>query len=383
MRRQPLRLRRNQPNTNSLQAVSPISGERTHPPHIERNISMIRFNNDYNMAAHPSVLKAIAETSEQSYPGYGTDDFCALAADDIRKLTDSPDADVHFFVGATQANFVVSAAALRPIQSVICAETGHISRHETGSVENTGHKLLQLPAADGKITAEQIERCASEYYDGGEPEFLTEPKLVYISFPTEYGTLYSLSELKAIRKVCDKYSMYLFVDGARLGYGLGSSRNDVTPKDLAKLTDVFYFGGTKCGALFGEALVILNENLKPRFKSYMKQNGAVLAKGWLLGLQFHTLLKTGAYFKITKRADEQAMKIKEAFAAKGIPPFIESFTNQQFVILTEEQAEKLAEKYIFEPDGTLPDGRRVVRFCTAWSTPDSAVGELIKDIAEL
>lgn len=344
---------------------------------------MIRFNNDYNMTAHPSVLKAIKETAGESRPGYGTDSLCAVAADDIRRLTGAPDADIHFFVGATQANFVVAAAALRPVQSVICAETGHISRHETGSVENTGHKLLQLPATDGKISAEQVESCASEYYDGGAPEFLTQPKLVYISFPTEYGTLYSLSELKALREVCDKYSMYLFVDGARLGYGLGCEKNDVTLRDLAELTDAFYIGGTKCGAMFGEALVILNDSLKPGFKSYMKQNGAVLAKGWLLGLQFHTLLKDGVYFEITEKADRQAMRIKEAFAAKGIEPFIESFTNQQFVILSRAQSQKLSEKYIFEPDETLPDGRRVVRFCTAWSTPDSAVDELIKDIAEL
>lgn len=344
---------------------------------------MIRLNNDYNRAAHPDILKAISETSLESYPGYGADEQCDLAAEKIRELTNKPDADVHFFVGATQANYIVTAAALRPVQSVITPETGHISRHEAGSIENTGHKLLQLSATDGKISASQIAECAAEYYDSGKPEFLTEPKLVYISFPTEYGTLYSLDELKSIREVCDRYSMYLFVDGARLGYGLSAEVNDVTLKDLADLTDVFYIGGTKCGALFGEALVITNSELKPNFKSYMKQNGAVLAKGWLLGLQFKTLLESGTYFEITKKADEQAMRIKQAFIEKGVPLFVDSYTNQQFVILNSQQEKKLSEKYIFEFDGKLKDGRNVIRFCTGWSTSDEQVNELIEDIAKM
>lgn len=344
---------------------------------------MIRLNNDYNRAAHESVLKAIAETSGESYAGYGADEICDKASSIIRSLIDKDSVDVHFFVGATQANYIVISAALRPVESVITPTTGHISCHEAGSVENTGHKLLQLKSTDGKITAEQIENCAAEYYDGGKPEYLTAPKLVYISFPTEYGTLYSLDELRAIRRVCDKYSMYLFVDGARLGYGLGASVNDVTLKDLAELTDVFYFGGTKCGALFGEALVVVNPQLKPNFKAYMKQNGAVLAKGWLLGLQFYTLLESGTYFEITRKANEQAMRIKQAFTEKGIPLFVDSYTNQQFVILDKEQEKKLSEKYIFEPDKLLDDGRRVVRFCTGWSTDDGQIDSLVKDIAEL
>lgn len=344
---------------------------------------MIRLNNDYNRAAHDSVIKAIAMTASESYPGYGADDVCAEAADKIKALIGTADADIHFFTGATAANYIFIAAALNRVQSVITPETGHISCHEAGSVENTGHKLLQLKSTNGKITAEQIEKCASEYYDNGTPEFLTQPKLVYISFPTEYGTLYSLEELKAIRRVCDKYSMHLFVDGARLGYGLGAEVNDVTLKDFAELTDAFYIGGTKCGALFGEALVIINEKLKPSFKTYMKQNGAVLAKGWLLGLQFKTLLENGTYFEITKKADAQAMRIKEAFLKKGIELYVDSYTNQQFVILDEKQESQLAEKFIFEPDKLLPDNRRVVRFCTGWSTEDEQVDELVKSIAEL
>lgn len=213
----------------------------------------------------------------------------------------------------------MTAAALSPVQSVIAADTGHINCHEAASIENTGHKILELPNTDGKISAEQIAACAAAYYEGGEPEYLTEPKMVYLSFPTEQGTLYSLQELTKIHEVCRKYDMYLFVDGARLGYGLGSEKNDVSLEDLAALTDVFYFGGTKCGALFGEAVVLTADSLKKRFKAYMKQNGAVLAKGWLLGLQFHCLLGHDLYFTATRRADELAMKLRKAFAAQGIP----------------------------------------------------------------
>lgn len=194
-----------------------------------------------------------------------------------------PFSAIHFLPGATQANFIVHAAALSPIQSVICPDSGHVYAHEAGSIENTGHKLVPLPSTGGKISAEQIRKAAASYYNGGEPNYICEPKMVYISFPTEWGTIYSEQELKEIRKVCDEYEMYLFVDGARLGYGLGSVKNDLTLEKLAELTDVFYIGGTKCGALFGEALVITNKKLARKFRTYMKQNGAVLAKGWLLG----------------------------------------------------------------------------------------------------
>ena len=227
---------------------------------------MIRFNNDYNHGAHPEILEALGAINENSYGGYGEDEWCEKAAELIREKIHCADAAVHFFPGATQANFIVTAAALSPVQSVIAADTGHINCHEAASIENTGHKILELPNTDDKISAEQIAACAAAYYEGGEPEYLTEPKMVYLSFPTEQGTLYSLQELKDIHDVCRKYGMYLFVDGARLGYGLGSEKNDVALTDLAALTDVFYFGGTKCGALFGEAVVITADALKKRFK---------------------------------------------------------------------------------------------------------------------
>lgn len=288
-----------------------------------------------------------------------------------------------FFSGATQANFIVTAAALSPVQSVIAADTGHINCHEAASIENTGHKILELPNTDGKISAEQIAACAAAYYEGGEPEYLTEPKMVYLSFPTEQGTLYSLQELTKIHEVCRKYDMYLFVDGARLGYGLGSEKNDVSLEDLTALTDVFYFGGTKCGALFGEAVVLTADSLKKRFKDYMKQNGAVLAKGWLLGLQFHCLLGHDLYFTATRRADELAMKLRKAFAAQGIPFWVESFTNQQFVILTDAQKETLEKRYIFEPMGKSADGGNIARFCTSWATTEEEVQTLIDDLKAL
>lgn len=214
---------------------------------------MIRFNNDYNRGALESILDGLTEINAASYAGYGEDQWCGRAEAVIKKLIAREDAMIKFVPGATQANIVAIAAALSPVQSVIAADTGHINCHEAASIESTGHKILGLPNTNGKLTSRQIAACAAEYYEGGAPEYLTEPKLVYISFPTEQGTLYSKGELRAISEVCKKYGMYLFVDGARMGYGLGAEDNDLTLKDFAELTDVFYIGGTKCGALFGEA----------------------------------------------------------------------------------------------------------------------------------
>ena len=343
---------------------------------------MIRFNNDYNRGAYKSILEALAKENETGFSGYGEDEWCKRAEGIIREMTSCPNAKIMIFPGATQANLTVISAALNSVQSVISADSGHINCHEAASIEITGHKILSLLNEDGKITAGQIEKCAAAYYDEGEPEYLTEPKMVYLSFPSEKGTLYSKSELTDISEVCRRYGMYLFVDGARLGYGLESTKNDVTLADLAKLTDVFYIGGTKCGALFGEALVITNEALKPRFKAFMKQHGAVLAKGWLLGLQFAVMLEGGEYFEGAKRANEQALRIKKAFCSKNIPLWVDSFTNQQFVVLSDEQMSLLADKYSFEITEKTDRGT-VVRFCTSWATIDSEVDSLISDINRL
>ena len=337
----------------------------------------LRFNNDYNRIGHEAVLKALNAVAAESFAGYGEDDICKRAADKIRELVACENAAVFFLPGATQANFIVNAAALSPIQSVICADTGHINCHEAASIENTGHKICSLRNNDGKLQAEQIAAVAEKYRKSGEAEYLTEPHLVYISMATELGTVYSLAELKDISDVCRNYGLLLFIDGARLGYALGAAGNDVTLEDIGKLADVFYIGGTKCGALFGEALVIINQGLQRKFKTYMKQNGAVLAKGWLLGTQFLALLEDGLYFRITKQADELAMQIRDAFRRKGIVEAVASPTNQQFVILSESQKKKMAEKFFFE------DMDDCVRFCTSWATTQEEVDTLIKAIESL
>lgn len=344
---------------------------------------MIRFNNDYNHGAHPAVLEALQKTNTESYGGYGQDEWCDRASVEIKKYINCPQAAVHFLVGGTQANYIVIASALRPYQGVLCAESGHIHVHETGAVENCGHKVLALPHENGKITADQIRHEAELYKTSVVQEHIVEPKMVYLSYPTEYGTIYSKAELEAIHKVCQEYGMYLFIDGARLGYGLAAESADLTIADIAKYTDVFYCGGTKCGLLFGEAVVITNPELQPFFRSYMKQNGALLAKGWLLGVQFYTMFKDGLYFDITEQAVKQAMHIKAAFAKRGIPAMIESDTNQQFVILENAQMEKLSQNYIFEYEKKIDDTHTAVRFCTSWSTLEEEVDALVADIQKL
>lgn len=342
---------------------------------------MIRFNNDYSRGAHPAILKALADTNGDSYGSYGLDGWCEKAAGLIQAHLDRPDAAVHFVVGGTQANYIAVAACLRPYQSVLCADSGHIHAHETGAVEHGGHKIHVLPAENGKISAWQIAAVAEDYRLSPIPEHITQPKLVYISFPTEYGTVYTKEELAAIRAVCDQYGLYLFVDGARMGYGLAAS--DVTLADMARFADMFTIGGTKCGALFGEAVVITAPALQPHFRSFIKQNGAMLAKGWLLGLQFAALFEDDIYFDICRRAVDLAMDIRAAFADKGIPAYIDSPTNQQFVVLTNAQAEKLAEKYIYEPERRIDEDHVCVRFCTSWYTPEADVAALAADISAL
>lgn len=344
---------------------------------------MIRFNNDYNHGAHPAILAALAETNQESYGGYGLDEWCEKGAREIKKYMNCPEADIHYMVGGTQVNFTVITAALRSYQSVLCADTGHIHVHETGAVEHTGHKVQALPSQNGKISAAQVEEAAMFYRTSDVQEHITQPKMVYISFPTEYGTIYSRQELEDLSTVCRRYGLYLFVDGARLGYGLGSGECDVTLSDLARLTDVFYIGGTKCGALFGEAVVILHPALKVDFRSFIKQSGGMLAKGWLLGLQFYTLFKDGLYFDITKKAVDYAMELKEAFALKGIPSFIESCTNQQFVVVENRVMDRLAEKYVFEFDRRIDDTHSSIRFCTSWSSTEEEIRSLVSDIRNL
>ena len=337
---------------------------------------MIYFNNDYAEGCHPEVLRRLTETNLIQTPGYGTDAYCSQAADKIRKCCGSSDLAVHFLVGGTQANLTVIDAALRPHQGVLCAESGHIHVHETGAVEATGHKVLALPSADGKITAEQIRSAVLAHLGDGAFEHTVQPKLVYISNPSELGTLYSLAELESISKICHSLGLYLFLDGARLGYGLTAAGNDVTMEALARLCDVFYIGGTKVGALFGEAVVFSNPNLAEDFRYLIKQHGGMLAKGRLLGVQFDALFTDDLYFRIAKHANILADKLRQTLDSLGYPLLIPGTTNQVFPVLPDGLLERLSEDFSFTEQQRVDDSHRAVRFCTSWATTEENVDRL-------
>ncbi len=343
---------------------------------------MIRFESDYTQGATPEIIERLVATNMEMTPGYGMDEYCRSAQEKIKAEIDMKDADVHFLVGGTQTNFTFISSVLRPHQGVICAETGHIHVHETGSVEACGHKLLPLPSEDGKITAEQVAALTDAHYADSNFEHMTQPKLVYISFPTENGTIYSKAELTAISEVCRERELILFLDGARLGYGLACKKNDLTMADIASLCDAFYIGGTKVGALFGEALVITNDKCKKDFRYIEKQKGAMLAKGRLLGLQFDTLFTDGLYHKISKHAAELSEKIQSAFQSKGIELYYASPTNQQFPVLTKAQYDTLAKDFVFS-DWGRKDDKYIVRFCTSWATDEKDVEKLLSVIETL
>ena len=344
---------------------------------------MIQFQCDYEEGACPQILERLMETNLEQTIGYSEDKYCDQARAKIRKACDAPEADVHFLVGGTQTNYVVIRSILRPYQGVISAVTGHINVHETGAVEATGHKVLPLPSEDGKITAPQVREFYEAHWNDADHEHIVQPGMVYISHPTENGTLYSKAELQALYATCKELGLPLFLDGARLGYGLMSEKSDLTLADIAANTDVFYIGGTKVGALFGEAVVICNPALKKDFRYCMKQSGAMLAKGRLLGIQFDTLFTDDLYFKIADQADKLAMKLKAAFLAKGYELRFDSYTNQQYPILPEKDREKLSEKYKFGFWEQIDEDRAAVRFCTSWATREEAVDELIADIQNL
>lgn len=341
---------------------------------------MIRFECDYTEGAHPQIMQRLMETNMEQTQGYGMDPHCQKARTYIKEACQAPDADVHFLVGGTQTNTTVIAATLRPYQGVIAAQTGHINVHETGAIEATGHKVLALPSADGTLTAEQIEEAVVAHFNDNDHEHIVQPGMVYISHPTENGTLYGKEQLEKISAVCKKYDLPLFVDGARMGYGLHSPKSELTLADFARLTDVFYIGGTKVGALFGEAVVITKESLKKDFRYCIKQRGGMLAKGRLLGIQFETLFENGLYDEISAYAVGLAMKIKDAFAAKGVSFLFDSYTNQQFPILNEQQYAYLKEKYAFCFWSKVDEEHSAVRFCTSWATSEGAVDALVREI---
>ena len=346
-------------------------------------MSMVRFESDYLEGALPEVLAAIEEINYDQTPGYGNDKYCDAAAAMIREKCAAPEASVHFIVGGTQANFTVICAALRPHQGVVAPVTGHISVHEAGAIEATGHKVIELPTSDGKLTARQVRECAEAHWTDPNRLQLTQPGMVYISQPTESGLIYSLAELEEISAACREHGMYLYVDGARLGVALVCPGADATLADLARLADVFYIGGTKLGALFGEAIVITNKDIDRDFRYIMKQRGGILAKGRLFGAQFGALMKDGLYERTAKREVDLAWKLRRAFEAHGWKLYSDSPTNQQFVIAPDAELDALAEKYSFSEWGRADEGHRIVRFCTSWATKESDVDNLIADLSTL
>ncbi|MBQ6872709.1 MAG: aminotransferase class I/II-fold pyridoxal phosphate-dependent enzyme [Clostridia bacterium] len=344
---------------------------------------MFRFECDYTEGAHPRILEELVRTNLEQTAGYGEDAYCQRARELIKEKCNAPESDVYFLVGGTQTNATVISAVLRPHQGVVSASTGHINVHETGAVEATGHKVLPIPSADGKITAQQLDKLCRDHWEDPTYNHMVQPGMVYLSHPTENGTLYSKQELAGIRKICDKYDMPLFVDGARMGYGIMSEKSDLTLADMAEICDAFYIGGTKQGLLFGEALVISRESIKKDFNYIIKRHGGLLAKGRLLGIQFKTMLEDDLYFTLAKQADEYAMQIRRAFERKGIGMFYDSYTNQQFPVLTREQHEKLNESFASSYWGQTENGGIIVRFCTSWATERVAVEALVKAIDEL
>ncbi len=341
---------------------------------------MVYFNNDYCEGAHPQVMEKLLATNLVQTVGYGEDAYCLEAARLIKKKCERDDIDVHFLVGGTQTNLTFIASALRPHQGVISADTGHIYVHETGSIEAVGHKILALPSPDGKINATQVQQVCDDHYSDVTHEHMVQPKLVYISNPSEVGSIYSRAELTALHETCRQNDLILYMDGARLGYGLCSPENDLDLPTIARLCDAFYIGGTKVGLLFGEALVICHEHLQPDFRYIIKQKGGMLAKGRLLGVQFTALFSDDLYFAMGRHAIEMALQIKAACTSKGYALLIDSSTNQQFPILPDAVLEKLSEEFVYSYWQRIDEHHSAVRFCTSWATLPENVEQLIAAI---
>ena len=338
---------------------------------------MIRFGCDYQEGCHPRILERLAETNMEQTPGYGLDPHCERAKELIRKAVGLPEAEVHLLVGGTQTNTVVIKSLLSPCEGAVCVDSGHINVHESGAIESTGHKVLPLPGTEGLLDASVLRRFLENFHSDPTKEHTVQPGMVYISHPSEHGTLYTRRWLEELHAVCGEFGLPLFLDGARLGYGVMAPGTDVTLKDIAELCDVFYIGGTKVGALFGEAVVFPRPGRIRNFRTIIKQQGGLLAKGRLLGIQFETLFEDGLYFEISKHAVQQALRIRSAFEARGIPMLYNSVTNQQFPILTQEQYNRLAKEFAFELWEKMEDGRVATRFCTSWATLPANVDALV------
>ena len=340
---------------------------------------MYSFRNDYSEGAHSRILNALVETNLEQTEGYSTDFYTEKAIDLLKKKIDCEDVDIHLLVGGTQVNLTAISAFLRPHQAAIGADTSHINCHETGAIEATGHKVITMKTDDGKLTVDLVQKVVDTHTD----EHMVQPKLVYISDSTEVGTLYTKSELEQLHKCCRKNNLLLYLDGARLGSALVSEENDLTLADITKLVDAFYIGGTKNGALFGEALVICNNALKENFRYFIKQKGGLLAKGRLLGIQFEELFKDDLYFDIARHANKMAILLKDALREKGYKFLTDSSTNQQFPILSNDIVEKLSEKYSFNIERVIDKENTAIRLVTSWATNEANVLEFIEDLKNI
>lgn len=337
---------------------------------------MLSFECDYTEGAHEKILQRLIEVNREHLSGYGSDRYCESAKEKIRRECQCPDAEISFLVGGTQTNAVVIDAMLKSYEGVVAVKTGHVNAHEAGAIEYTGHKVLEVPQHEGKMDAGELETYLDSFWKDDNYEHMVFPGMVYISHPTEYGTLYSKKELSDLSSVCRKYKIPLYMDGARLGYGLMSKKTDVTLPMIADFCDVFYIGGTKVGALCGEAVVFTKNNMPAHFLTIVKQHGALLAKRWLLGLQFDTLFTDDLYYEISRHAIEMAEVLKDGFEKKGYSFFLESPTNQQFIILENQQMERLKDKVTFSYWEKVDEHHTVVRFATSWATTKEDIEKL-------
>ncbi len=344
---------------------------------------MIYFECDYQEGAHPRIMEHMLETNMMQTIGYGEDAYTAQTKELLKAKLAAPQSDVHFLVGGTQTNTTFISSVLRPHQGVVSAHTGHIAVHETGAIEAIGHKVLTLPSDDGKLTAAQVLETHRAHWADASFEHMVQPGMVYISLPTENGTMYTKQELSELYAVCQSCDLPLYIDGARLGYGMASPLNDLNWEDVPRLCDAFYIGGTKQGALFGEALVINNASLQKDFRYLIKQKGGLLAKGRLLALQFLTLFTDDLYMQLSHHAIDMAMKLKDALIEMNVPLHYDSYTNQQFPILHNDAAALLREKFVFLDWERLDSHYSVVRFCTSWATPENHIDELIQALKQV
>ncbi len=339
---------------------------------------MLSFECDYLEGAHEKILKRLVETNDIKASGYSSDAFCESAKEKIRHACQCPEAEIYFLVGGTQTNAVVIDSLLQKYQGVVSAKTGHVNVHEAGAIEYTGHKVMTVPSYQGKMKASDLKELLSGFWKDASYEHMVFPGMVYLSHPTEYGTLYSRKELSDIAQVCKEYQIPLYLDGARLGYGLMSKESDLTLPVIAEICDVFYIGGTKVGALCGEAVVFTKKNMPKHFMTMVKQHGALLAKGRLLGISFDTLFTDDLYFEISRHAIEMAEKLKNGLHKRGYTFYLDSPTNQQFVVLSRLEIEKLKDKVSFDYWDQIDEEHQVVRFATSWATKEEDIDALME-----